>query len=476
MRLQIITLLAATIEAKAPPDVDARVVKALQRSLEPYPRHTTTSAATLYVRDVLASPESAVLVYEGNVVVDRRFLRAEKNRKHANFLASIVAKTGLQNTAYAFSGNSTGHCGRDMGTTRAPYPCLVIAKALGEAQRGILVPNPYHQDLDYWSALRDHIKARAQSRPWATRIGRVFWRGNVLDRWHEENDPHYAGGSCENEFGNHARLAAMTQSVLHPEVVDVKCFSKHKCRARDPTQRPCPQFEYTEAMSRVQQNSSLITDHGHVAKENYTRYRYVLNLPGSTSGSYSRNLNHLWFLGSVVFFWRAKFVEWYFPALVEGETHVTVDSLTLAETVRHLETKGTSVLRAKAADVGKKLLCPACLAAYVGLVVDELRKHFALGSLLDDPCASHAFFDALSCQRRDLVMIRATARPAGYDVSEFMHRRLTTNTTYFKITCPELSALARALCTPPGRSWLKRLRAFYRHAAQPSPRDEPPGT
>ena len=46
-----------------------------------------------------------------------------------------------------------------------------------------------------------------------------------------------------------------------------------------------------------------------VAKENYTRYKYVLNLPGSTSGSYSRNLNHLWFLGSVVLFWKARFTD-----------------------------------------------------------------------------------------------------------------------------------------------------------------------
>ena len=117
-----------------------------------------------------------------------------------------------------------------------------------------------------------------------------------------------------------------------------------------------------DTMRRVHSpNSSLITDHGHVAKENYTRYKYVLNLPGSTSGSYSpRNLNHLWFLGSVVLFWKARFTERYFPALTEGATHLTVDSSTLALAVRMLEEnpKDAKVLREKASDVDHRIMCP----------------------------------------------------------------------------------------------------------------------
>merc|ERR1719182_640956 len=90
-------------------------------------------------------------------------------------------------------------------------------------------------------------------------------------------------------------------------------------------------------MRRVQRNSSLITDHGHVAKENYTRYKYVLNLPGSTSGSYSRNLNHLWSLDSVVMLWRDGVKEWYYPALAHGVTHLDVNKTDLVKSVRGLE-------------------------------------------------------------------------------------------------------------------------------------------
>ena len=192
-----------------------------------------------------------------------------------------------------------------------------------------------------------------------------------------------------------------------------------------------------------------------MAKEKYTRYRYVLNLPGSTSGSYSRNLNHLWFLGSVVLFWKARFAEWYFPALTEGVTHLAVDASTLADAVRMLEenTTDAKVLREKAADVNNRIMCPACLAAYVSEVIDEVRAHFALSKLLDDPCATHAFFDALNCQRRDLVVIRATRRRhRSFDVSEFMHRRLTTNATFAKTTCHEIASRARAECRARDRS------------------------
>ena len=268
MRLYAGLWLAAACAYDQHKEVDARIRKALKKSLEPYPKGESKDDAIHYVRDVLSFPESAVLVYDHHVIVDRRFLRQEKSRKHVNFLASIVAKQkSIKNAAYAFSGNSTGLCGRDMGAKRAPYPCVIIAKAHGTKQPGVLVPNPYHHDLDYWSALRDHIKARASSRPWKTRLPLVFWRGNVLDRWHAPDDPRYAGDSCENEFGNHARLAAMAESVLHPDLVDVKCFSKHKCRARDPDERPCPdeQYLYSDTMRRVQRNSSLITDHGHVS-------------------------------------------------------------------------------------------------------------------------------------------------------------------------------------------------------------------
>ena len=49
----------------------------------------------------------------------------------------------------------------------------------------------------------------------------------------------------------------------------------------------------------------LVDRGGFVDLPEYTRYQKVLNLPGKTTGSYSRNLNHLWAVGSALLLWDA---------------------------------------------------------------------------------------------------------------------------------------------------------------------------
>ena len=64
-------------------------------------------------------------------------------------------------------------------------------------------------------------------------------------------------------------------------------------------------------MARVAREPALIAGDAPVDRADYSAYRYVLNLPGATTGSYSKNLNHLWALGAVVMLWDAPFVEWH---------------------------------------------------------------------------------------------------------------------------------------------------------------------
>ena len=66
-------------------------------------------------------------------------------------------------------------------------------------------------------------------------------------------------------------------------------------------------------------------------------YKYVLNLPGKTDGSYSRNLNHLWAVGSAVLLWDGPVVEWLYPALKHGETHASVSRSSAKAVVDDLE-------------------------------------------------------------------------------------------------------------------------------------------
>ena len=118
----------------------------------------------------------------------------------------------------------------------------------------------------------------------------------------------------------------------------MKCTTIKHC---DVAKAPCPGRPRDEHEIATAANHSLISAGAHTHRENYTMYKYVLNLPGSTSGSYSRNLNRaspvsyavlrridgsihadLWSLDSVVLLWRDGVKEWYYPALEHGVTHL----------------------------------------------------------------------------------------------------------------------------------------------------------
>ena len=203
-------------------------------------------------------------------------------------------------------------------------------------------------------------------------------------------------------------------------------------------------------MAKARDDPALVTDPGHVAKENFTQYKYVLNLPGSTAGSYSRNLNHLWFLRSVVVFWKAPFVEWYFPALSAGETHLVVDAANVSSTVDALNRGAIDVqsLLRQADRVDDELLCPRCLARYFKTALAALSRRFSLAKVLDDPCVAELFFEHLDCAGLDLVEVKHTVRAAGsYDIDA--RRSLLTSTASEPLPgggCAELTAMAGARC------------------------------
>ncbi|KAH8051083.1 hypothetical protein JL720_15240 [Aureococcus anophagefferens] len=329
----LLLLLLPLLRCAAGLDFHARMQASFEASLAQYPAvPKSTEAVSRYLAGVLFAPTFSVLVYEGRLFVDRRFLGAEKNRKHANFVASALAHEHVHNAAYASAATRLGLCDRDRDAPVAP--CLVIAKVAAR-MRGVLVPNPYFQ--------------------------------------------------------------AMAAGLRAPETVDVKCWilSKRRagvlgkrssrmafresCHPRDDRDEACAEYPYDATMAKARDDPALVTDPGHVAKENFTQYKYVLNLPGSTAGSYSRNLNHLWFLRSVVVFWKAPFVEWYFPALSAGETHLVVDAANVSSTVDALNRgaiDAQSLLR-QADRVDDELLCPRCLARYFKTALAALSRRFS---------------------------------------------------------------------------------------------------
>ena len=113
-------------------DFDAVMLESLRGTLQAYPAvPKSTEKVARYLSKVVppAAPSDNVLIYEGRLIVDKRFLKLEKNRKHANFMASVLKHEVLRNVAYVFSGNSTGECTGDSTSAPGPTPCFVIAKS-----------------------------------------------------------------------------------------------------------------------------------------------------------------------------------------------------------------------------------------------------------------------------------------------------------------------------------------------------------
>ena len=102
---------------------------------------------------------------------------------------------------------------------------------------------------------------------------------------------------CADEMGNFARTQAVALSARHPSLFDVRCLD---CDVRDEATKPCDAYKFDADTKKVIDGDFGKLHAPHIGKQLFSRYKYQLNLPGSVSGSYSRNLNHLWSVGSVV--------------------------------------------------------------------------------------------------------------------------------------------------------------------------------
>jgi len=193
------------------------------------------------------------------------------------------------------------------------------------------------------------------------------------------------------EAGNRARLLAASLSIARPDAFDVKCsrLDPHEKELRFAHDawwgKRQDRVELANARDAVLKAPALATDTRWSRPEDYVQKRFLLNLPGQTTGSYLRNLNHLWATGSVVLLWDTAIAEWYYPALVVGETHLIVNrSSAITQVERLLHDDGlVEKLSQGARRIDHEHLCPGCIARHLFRVVDALRGRFYRG-VLDD--------------------------------------------------------------------------------------------
>ena len=372
-------------------------------------------------RAALEDKEHTVWIIEGKIYVEKAFLGTMKPELHLRLMRAVVGnakKLGDQTTlsrvgsgisVYAIESSASGshHCHRYL-------PTFVIAKKRGTSQCGVMIPNPYFENpYGQWRKDFERLLKVGAKNDWHQRNPRVFWRGAV--RGHPDDD-------CARDAGNFARLSASALTIRYPRLFDVRPTScdarkKHDCDLL---------YDVNPDEEKAAEKNCRGHRGNYVPHIKFADFRYVLDLPGSTSGSYSRNLNHLWLLGAIVLIWTGPLLDdhgaaqWYTPALLDGHTHLQVDRHSaplFAEALAHESPKLRDYLRRNARDVAEKLLCPDCIVLYLMHVLHSIRLHLPdLFTLLNAPPGSpiakkrhEILHDHDRCAKLKLVQVVADA-------------------------------------------------------------------
>jgi len=406
------------------------VLDEMRQSVRDFEPALDAAGAEKYVRDVLTGPANS-RNWRGLVVGGRIYGNAEITEKgEANKFLAMVAHTLTRggspgNVALLHAAGAIGHCAYRYDTNLErlrPYEYVATTFAAKvspyskKGRCGVLVPNPAFVSETARAVGIEHamdlgtasLRKEAGRHPWENRSDLVFWRGKLR----------IANKKCDVEFGNFARFEAMTLTLRHPEQLDVKSSFLDLLPARwhnatwlhqsgciDTTEVYGGKGQFKRVVWRIDE---AVDQKKRFEKEDYARYKLLLNLPGGTSGSYSKNLNHLWATGGVVLQWNMTAREHFFAGLADGVSHAVVD-VTTAETVAErilVNATLSAALHAGAAAVSRELTCPHCLTDYLGETLRTLREHFRGDLALDSRAALRRSLVGVNCTRLGLTELR----------------------------------------------------------------------
>jgi len=418
------------------------VLKEIDHSLKPLTVNITTVTDVEDMTALLLQHQElfTVLILNNKLFVSKRFLADRKYFYHVVFARSALDLKPIPNMIYQFEDGASGSANRfhcidkkddnkynrllldiELKRNDPDYrqrfgnvvpPRLSIAKREGYTPCGLLCPNPYIQNISSFALNSFKLEDAATSHPFEDRDERLFWRGHIRGR--NGKYPNH----CKSESGNYARLSAASLTSERPDLFDIRCT---KCEPRDANLYPCSHLPYDAAMNWSIYHLSNTIHGEYIDQINFTRYQHFLNLPGSTSGSYSRNLNNLWILGGIVFLWQSAHVEWYYPALINGVTHITVNrsnAINMLQMIRHNKSL-TDRLRTGARLIHDTYFCPDCFASYFEELLLRLRRKFNFHFLFDDPNRLVNFFKTrVDCNQFVQIDGKKHNRIRFYDLSD----------------------------------------------------------
>ena len=208
-----------------------------------------------------------------------------------NFLRGVTARLRYNATRWVSLAVVYGASGATAPLGRGP----TIAFAAKDPRRSeaLLVPNPFFISPDWWDARTEAWLAAARARPWAARSRRVLFRGSCGPGAAARCDlmamPDPGGASPRSHLLSPHRALARPAGRLDIGFTSVDGFpSVDKCAAALAAAARAPPVTDRIIRERVAPV---------VPAANFSRYRYLLHLPGAATGSYSRNLQFLWSRG-----------------------------------------------------------------------------------------------------------------------------------------------------------------------------------
>ena len=187
----------------------------------------------------------------------------------------------------------------------------VFSMAKSPSYVDVLFPNPYFGTWDGWHRASGGLLSAARSTPWASKEKSAYWRG-----------------SCVNWPGSKPRVDL---ALLHAEPLFDVAFT-----------RPCPVDKWPPIFEERHQDRlfkravARLPKSRIVSRAEFAKYKYLFHMPGSTHGSYSRNLQVVLGLGSVVLKWDNPYFEFYYSSLRDGVHYVSVNASTVAGAVAKL--------------------------------------------------------------------------------------------------------------------------------------------
>ena len=392
---------SGTAKTSSGPTPTQRVLDAMRLSLRRWDKVETKRGAQDYVRDILSPAKRGalgrILILNGRVFANQE---GGKVQQHLAMVSRAVRErhSKVKNVAYLHNSEASGSCIQDKQGNL--LPTTLVAKKYSSKECGVLVPNPYFGDLDHWSNVAQLLEAASRKHPYWKRDPRAFWRGHI--RWRNKD--------CDHESGNIARFLGTLLTLRHPDRFDVKVrhleekkalwsnsTALHATKCKDSSSKY--PFRVINDLDGLIGRLSEAQDVSWVDPVDYARYKILAHFPGGTTGSYSRNLNHLWATGSTVMIWDHPAQEHYYAGLEEGRTHLVFNATNAVDFATKItgNQRLARRLRDGAAAVQKDLVCADCLHGFLLETLKAFRAHFRTELALDDVETARATLKGVEC-------------------------------------------------------------------------------